>query len=369
MERHNPNEIVVGDIIILQVGDMIPADCVIIDGSTLLSNESSLTGEAEDVKKSKEDDCFLLSSCLITEGSETRGFVIGVGLKSQWGKIKANLSTESINTPLQDKLEEMTALIGYIGIAAAFATFVALIINIFVRGHGKNVATGFIDAFIMAVTIIVVAIPEGLPLAVTISLAYSTKKMYSDQCFIRVLSACETMGNATNICSDKTGTLTENRMTIVSGIFGDVYVDRETFQHSSSIIPENVKRVIVEHVCVNRTAYLVRPNEDGSGITGEGGGGSEWGEAWGGKGSLSLNMDLKPQVIGNKTEGALIEMVASWGYDYEDVKASIFNESQDKIFAFNSVVKRSTAIIHRPDGSVRLFCKGASEVLLKCCTM
>ena len=92
---------------------------------------------------------------------------------------------------------------------AAAGTFAALVINIWATNHGQNVVQGFIDAFIQAVVIVVVAIPEGLPLAVTIALSYSTSKMYQDQCFIRVLAACETMGNATNICSDKTGTLTE----------------------------------------------------------------------------------------------------------------------------------------------------------------
>ena len=96
-----------------------------------------------------------------------------------------------------------------------------MVASIWLRHHGNNVLDGFVEAFIIAVTIIVVAIPEGLPLAVTISLAYSTKKMYEDQCFIRVLAACETMGNATNLCSDKTGTLTENRMTVVEAWMGD----------------------------------------------------------------------------------------------------------------------------------------------------
>lgn len=99
--------------------------------------------------------------------------------------------------------------IGYIGIIAAIATFAALVVRIFTDHHNKpdrrELSEGFIGAFILAVTIVVVAIPEGLPLAVTISLAYSTKKMYNDKCSIRQLAACETMGNATTICSDKTG--------------------------------------------------------------------------------------------------------------------------------------------------------------------
>ena len=86
----------------------MPADCIILSKDPVLSNESSLTGEPDDVKKSYQDDCFILSSCLLTEGEECRALVIGIGLHSQWGKIKANLVTEAVNTPLQDKLEVMT---------------------------------------------------------------------------------------------------------------------------------------------------------------------------------------------------------------------------------------------------------------------
>jgi calcium-translocating P-type ATPase len=211
IDRINPKDLVVGDVLVLQAGDLIPADCLLVSAEPSFSNEASLTGEPDDLKKTKEKDCFLLSACLVTDGEECRAIVVGIGTHSQWGKIKANLVSESVNTPLQDKLEAMTELIGYIGMACAAATFIALVVRIWAdapEGHeltGAEIGEGFINAFILAVTIIVVAIPEGLPLAVTISLAYSTKKMYKDQCFIRVLSACETMGNATNICSDKTG--------------------------------------------------------------------------------------------------------------------------------------------------------------------
>ena len=92
---------------------MIPADSVLVTSSTILCNESSLTGEPMDLKKNRDADCFLLSSCLVTEGEESRALVIGIGLKSQWGKIKANLVTEAANTPLQDKLEKMTTQVTY----------------------------------------------------------------------------------------------------------------------------------------------------------------------------------------------------------------------------------------------------------------
>ena len=347
IQRVNPADLVVGDIIILQAGDMIPADSVICTSNTVLANESSLTGEPLDLKKSLAKDPFLISSCLLTEGEEAHAVVIAVGDRSQWGKIKANLVTESVNTPLQEKLEDMTQFIGYIGIGAAVAIFIAKVVQIWARNPGtpssSQILSGFIDAFILSVTIVVVAIPEGLPLAVTIALAFSTKKMYQDMCFIRVLAACETMGNATNICSDKTGTLTENRMTVVEGYFGDKKYDQEEFKGLGSALNPTVKNNLVEQICMNRTAYLVFKDSQGK--------------------------DLHaPQCIGNKTEGALIDMCRAWGIEYEAVMKEKFNPVKDKIYAFNSSKKRSTAVLFRKDGSVRVYAKGASEWILKDCT-
>jgi magnesium-transporting ATPase (P-type) len=221
---------------------------------------------------------------------------------------------------------------------AAFGTFVAGIINIWAIGGGDNISVQVVKAVILSITIVVVAIPEGLPLAVTIALAYSTKKMYNDQCFIRVLAACETMGNCTNICSDKTGTLTQNKMTCVEGWFGDVRLDQNRFNKAA--VPARVKRLFIEHACVNRSAYLVYHDHSKVNIT---------------------------TVIGNKTEGVLIDLVQSWGFDYDSVKQGLFDEATDRVFPFNSWKKRSTAIIHRYDGSVRLFCKGAPEWVLPDC--
>ena len=237
----------------------------------------------------------------------------------------------------------MFAQIGYIGMVAAFGTFVALVVSIWARNGGKNILQGVVNAFIVAVTIVVVAIPEGLPLAVVISLAYSTKKMYQDQCFIRVLAACETMGNATNICSDKTGTLTENVMTVVEGLFADTIYSQRTFDDGKHI-PDRVKEIIAEHVAVNRTAYFVFTDQNG----------------------VPLH---KPNCVGNKTEGALMQMVSHWGVDYDEVRTKSFNPETDRIFAFNSGKKRSTAVLHRPNGGVRIYCKGASEWILKDCSL
>lgn len=225
----------------------------------------------------------------------------------------------------------------------AVGTFIAEIIGIWARHHGEDVVNRIIHAFIIAVTIVVVAIPEGLPLAVTIALAYSTKKMYQDQCFIRVLAACETMGNATNICSDKTGTLTENRMTVVEGWFANMIIEQDDFQ-KPGIVPKSVQKMLSEQVSINRTAYLVYKDPEGKTLH-------------------------QPLIIGNKTEGALIMMIKSWGFDYEEVRNAMYSEERDdKVFSFNSAKKRSTAVVHLSDGGVRIFVKGASEWILNDCT-
>lgn len=171
-------------------------------------------------------------------------------------------------------------------------------------------------------------------MAVTISLAFSTKKMYEDQCFIRVLAACETMGNATNICSDKTGTLTENRMTVVEGWYADKTYSSDEFSSESDPVPsKEVKEILAENCCINRVAYLVTKDEEG-------------------------NMLHRPNIIGNKTEGALLLLAKAWGFDYEAMTAERLHEDKgDRVFSFNSSKKRSTAVIQRPDGSVRLLCK------------
>lgn len=252
-------EIVVGDVVQLKYGDLIPADGILLQGSDLMVDESSLTGESDMVKKSIEKDPALLSGTHIMEGS-CKYLITAVGPNSQSGTIMLLLSgkhgknadsatregsaMENVDLPdsasskedepeeengegkeksiLQNKLTKLALTIGWCGVVAAVATTFVIILRFCIetyaikkepwkRGH----LLAFLKAFIVGITILVVAIPEGLPLAVTISLAYSVKKMLKDNNLVRHLNACETMGNATAICSDKTGTLTTNRMTVV----------------------------------------------------------------------------------------------------------------------------------------------------------
>ncbi len=219
-------EVVVGDIVVLKVGDQIPADGILFEGEGVTCNESMLTGEPiEHEKVVNGSDPFLYSSCLVSEirnNNHAKILVTGVGSHCEWGKIRRTIVKVWDITPLQKQLALLAAKIGYVGLSFAIVTFITLV-SIDTAKYKDNESRNndfvgkVLEAFIIAVTVIVVAIPEGLPLAVTISLAYSTVQMYKSKNLIRTLSACEIMGNATTICTDKTGTLTMNQMTVTEG--------------------------------------------------------------------------------------------------------------------------------------------------------
>ncbi|KAG5188374.1 hypothetical protein JKP88DRAFT_304841 [Tribonema minus] len=344
----HPDELVIGDVVLLKAGDSIPADGIIFEGEGVKCNESGLTGEPDDLEKRPDgSNPFLFSSCLVTEvgnSSDAKIVVTGVGTHSEWGKIRATLTSEPSETPLQQKLDVMATLIGYVGVGFAVATFIVLVIMIWARHGGQDILQGFVDAFIIAVTIIVVAIPEGLPLAVTISLAYSTRKMYKDQNLIRVLAACETMGNATNICSDKTGTLTMNQMTVVEGWFGDNHVGPDALRVAGTIPPE-VLDLVTHNCAINRSCEVHFKGEDGKQLH-------------------------KPKVIGSATEGALVILAMDWGFNAVSLKKSLFDPAVDREYPFNSAKKRSSVLVTRKEADargLRLFCKGASERVLQDC--
>lgn len=380
-----PNtEIVVGDIVCVETGNQIPCDGVLIqmdDG--LQVDESALTGEPIDIDKDIVNDPFMLSGCTVESGSG-RFVAIAVGKDSQWGIIKSHLEKEHELTPLQEKLDAMAALIGYVGMGAAGATFIAMMfIKIVIQPAYLKDITIFsyaLEAFIIGVTIVVVAVPEGLPLAVTISLAFSTKKMLADQNLIRHLSACETMGNATNICSDKTGTLTENRMTVVKGIFADTHCD-DTINRVPVLINPKALNIILEGIACCSTARVVSPVLPDS---------SERSTSTG-----SVVVDdhhPRPIIIGNKTEAALL-LLAKSGWSHQDdtdrrrAEANFGEEGGSRLFPFSSARKRMSVLVNKRNSSVNakpnvvtrssskkdenawtLYHKGAAELVLENCT-
>eukprot|EP01102_Stenamoeba_stenopodia_P019978 TRINITY_DN7650_c0_g2_i1.p1 TRINITY_DN7650_c0_g2~~TRINITY_DN7650_c0_g2_i1.p1 ORF type:complete len:1066 (+),score=297.26 TRINITY_DN7650_c0_g2_i1:223-3420(+) len=332
----NIKDIQVGEIVLLESGDTIPADGIFISGFTMTADDSPMTGEPDPVPKD-EAHPFLLSNCRIMEGRGSM-IVVAVGIHSEWGKIKVGLDTEHEDTPLQEKLETLAENIGKMGLVAAIFTLIALIINRIVviqRDPSLNWSwdelSNLVDYMIIAVTIIVVAVPEGLPLAVTISLAYSMRKMMADNNLVRHLAACETMGGATNICSDKTGTLTQNRMTVVQGwISGREFKDDQV-----PMLAEDVKFLFNENVAVNSSAYIEVKNgvED---------------------------------FIGSKTEGAMLQWAAQkLGDNWEERRkqAKIL-----KVFPFSSKTKQMSTVVKAGEDRVRLHKKGAPEAVITNCS-
>lgn len=216
-------ELVVGDIVDIPSGDNIPADCVAIKSQEFMTNESGLTGEPEGLHKSHvtaenyhtNPDPFLLQNTLVEKGN-ARAIVLAVGHQTRSGRADRVMQLCEEETPLQSKLESIADMIGKMGGSVAALTFMAMIIKLLVTIFlykdralldSQNLSD-LLNAFIIAVTIIVVAVPEGLPLAVTISLAFSVSEMAQLGNLVRRLSASETMGGANELCTDKTGTLT-----------------------------------------------------------------------------------------------------------------------------------------------------------------
>uniref|UniRef100_A0A672ZJJ8 Calcium-transporting ATPase n=1 Tax=Sphaeramia orbicularis TaxID=375764 RepID=A0A672ZJJ8_9TELE len=385
-------EIVVGDIAQVKYGDLLPADGVLIQGNDLKIDESSLTGESDHVKKTQEKDPMLLSGTHVMEGSG-KMVVTAVGVNSQTGiiftllgsdkkqdgsvenrkkakaqdgaamemqplnsdegadaeeKKKANLPKKE-KSVLQGKLTKLAVQIGKAGLVMSAITVIILVVlfvvdtfwiqNLpWIKDCTPIYIQFFVKFFIIGVTVLVVAVPEGLPLAVTISLAYSVKKMMKDNNLVRHLDACETMGNATAICSDKTGTLTMNRMTVVQA-----YVAEKHFKKvpEPENIPSSTLDVLILGIAVNcaYTTKIMPPEKEGG----------------------------LPRQVGNKTECALLGFSNDLKRDYQNIRNEIPEEKLYKVYTFNSVRKSMSTVLKMADGSYRMFSKGASEILLKKC--
>uniref|UniRef100_A0A8C9YPY4 Calcium-transporting ATPase n=1 Tax=Sander lucioperca TaxID=283035 RepID=A0A8C9YPY4_SANLU len=401
-------DMVVGDVAQIKYGDLLPADGILVQGNDLKLDESSLTGESDHVRKSVEKDPMLLSGTHVMEGSG-KMLVTAVGVNSQTGIIFTLLGAGELEeegkdkkgkqpdgavennqnkakkqdggvamemqplksaeggevedrekkktsvpkkekSVLQGKLTKLAVQIGKAGLVMSAITVIILVlyfvINTFVvEGHTWLTECTpvyiqyFVKFFIIGVTVLVVAVPEGLPLAVTISLAYSVKKMMKDNNLVRHLDACETMGNATAICSDKTGTLTTNRMTVVQSHIGDVH--HRAVPDPGQINPRTLD-LLVNAISINSayTSKILPPDVEGG---------------------------LAKQV-GNKTECGLLGFVLDLQQDYAPVREQIPEEKLYKVYTFNSVRKSMCTVIKLPDGSFRLYSKGASEIMLKKCS-
>lgn len=357
------NDIVVGDVIYLSTGAGIPADGLYIEGFDLKIDESTMTGEPIAQGKNTTTRSCLLSGCTVSEGTG-KYLVLAVGENSQWGKTISKLQEESEDTPLQQKLDDLAVTIGRVGITFATATFCISCIGWIITkliAHPEGNAFTLSDIripvgyLITAITIIVCAVPEGLPLAVTISLAYSVDKMMQENQLVRHLKACEVMGGATTICSDKTGTLTQNEMTVIQGYFGDQFYPEGNLPQKDGLNQHLIDTLLIGG-SVNSTADL----------------GSKIEEIQEYKGFLS-NLFQKsekkkkevPTVIGNKTEGALLKLLKNnFGFDFNKIRKDYPIVQR---ISFSSKRKRMTTIVKVKEDYI-LHVKGAPEVLVKICT-
>ncbi|KAK0391528.1 hypothetical protein NLU13_1028 [Sarocladium strictum] len=358
----NVAELLVGDVVYLEPGDIIPSDGIFIGGHEVKCDESSATGESdallktggeqvmrmvESGSKSKDLDPFIVSGAKVLEGVGTY-LCTSVGTHSSFGKIMMSIRTTVEPTPLQTKLAGLAVRISQWAVTSASFLFFVLLFR-FLANLGSDdrspaeKASFFMDIFIVAITVIVVAVPEGLPLAVTLALAFATTRLLKENNLVRVLRSCETMGNATTVCSDKTGTLTTNKMTVVAGTFGKTnFTKSEAPQAgarsaSSWASGQNqaAKDLIIQSVAINSTAF---EGEDAGQVC----------------------------FVGSKTETALLQFARDH-LGMESLPLVRNNETTVQIFPFNSSKKCMAAVIRLRSGGYRVLVKGASEILLGHC--
>ncbi|KAF8340446.1 calcium-translocating P-type ATPase [Cantharellus anzutake] len=402
----NVKDVVVGDVCLMEPGEIIPVDGVYLFGHNVRCDESAVTGESDTIKKATYDDCiaeyrahtetdgrgeqlsrvkkdpFVISGSKVLEGIGSY-VVIAVGERSMNGRILMGLRGVTPNTPLQLKLNVLAELIAKIGVLASLVLFTALMIKFFVELHtqrnrtSSEKAINFINNLIISVTVVVIAVPEGLPLAVTLALAFATKRMTRQNLLVRVLSSCETMANASVVCTDKTGTLTQNVMTVVAGALGvngkfvrdleqnqtrqnvgeERVVSREELDiteeegtgerkhkddfaiditNVNSILTPQLQTLFNEAICINSTAF-----EDIDPVT------------------------HLPVFVGSKTESALLRFAKELGWT--DYRRTRDGATVVQMIPFSSERKAMGVAIKLANGKYRLYLKGASEILTKEC--
>ncbi|KAK1590617.1 calcium-translocating P-type ATPase [Colletotrichum navitas] len=371
------HDLLAGDVIHLEPGDLVPVDGILIEGFNVKCDESQATGESDIIKKRNGEevfnaiqngddprklDPFIQSGARIMEGVGTF-MVTSTGIHSSFGKTLMALDEDPEVTPLQSKLNNIAEYIAKLGGAAGLLLFVVLFIEFLVKLPKQPASVtpaqkgqDFINIVITVVTIIVVAVPEGLPLAVTLALSFATRRMLRDQNLVRHLKACEVMGNANTICSDKTGTLTQNKMQVVAGTIGTTH--RFGGQRPSSsdgdanaaldgaadisiaefakMLSAPVKEILVKSISLNSTAF-------------EG------------------EVDGEKTYVGSKTETALLLLARDY-LGMHPVAEERENAKILQLIPFDSGRKCMGIVVQLPDGRARVYVKGASEIVLGKCT-
>jgi Ca2+-transporting ATPase len=399
-------EVVVGDVALLEPGEIVPCDGIFLSGHSVRCDESAATGESDAIKKASYVDCLALkqalsgvrseggalggehvgehlsthTDCFVVSGSKVLEgigsyLVVAVGTKSFNGRIMMALRTDTEHTPLQLKLNVLAELIAKLGSLAGIILFSTLMIRFIVqlatsspaRSADQN-AMAFVQILIISVTLVVVAVPEGLPLAVTLALAFATKRMTKENLLVRVLGSCETMANSSVICTDKTGTLTRNVMSVVAGSVGihakfvrklednqartnakrsrsphrnsDSKGPRDDFSIDQSMLNTVLSRPLASlfnaAIALNSTAFEDVEKESGERV-----------------------------FVGSKTETALLIFAKELGWaDYKETRDAA---RVVQVIPFSSERKAMGAVV-KTDHGYRFYVKGASEILTKLCS-
>ena len=316
----------------VETGDKIVADGRLLESNDLAVDESALTGESLPVNKDANAVCIaqtpvaeranmLYSGCFVSAGNGQM-LVTGVGNDTEFGQIAQELSSiEKTTTPLQEKLDKLGKQITVLGASAAAIVFAIEVIQFMMRGQLSLDTVS--DAFITSIVLIVAAVPEGLPTIVAVSLALNIIKMSRESALVKKMIACETIGCVNIICSDKTGTLTENKMTV-----------QKIYTNGTLIEPENLKdEVLLNNYCINSNANVSL--EDGT---------------W--------------SFIGNPTECSLLVAAQKAGVDYQKRR---HDADVVRVFPFSSQNKDMSTIV-REDGKTILYTKGNPEKILFLCS-
>ncbi|KAG2355509.1 hypothetical protein BDR07DRAFT_1303134 [Suillus spraguei] len=388
-------EVVVGDIALLEPGEIVPCDGIFLAGHNVMCDESAATGESDAIKKasythclalkeaggalrgdhiSTHTDCFIVSGSKVLEGVGSY-VVVAVGTKSFNGRIMMALRMEAEHTPLQLKLNFLAEFIAKLGSIAGIVIFFALMIRFIVQlatgsparsAHQNGMA--FVRILIISITLVVVAVPEGLPLAVTLALAFATKRMTAENLLVRVLGSCETMGNSSVICTDKTGTLTCNVMSVVAGSIGihakfvrkleanqartnanrspspyrnsgsksprdDFTIDQSML---NTVLSPSLRSLFNVAIAVNSTAFEDVEKESGERV-----------------------------FVGNKTETALLNFAKDLGWaDYKETRDAA---RVVQMIPFSSE-RKAMGVVVKTEHGYRFYVKGASEILTKLCS-
>ena len=328
-------DIVVGDIVLLEIGEEVPADGELLEAISLHINESTLTGEPMVHKTTNptefEQEATYPSNYICRGTSVVDGHCVlevkKVGDATEYGKVFEGVQIDStIKTPLNEQLDHLADLITKVSYAIAALVIIGRLI-VYFSSQVNNIESidwvlfgGYLlNTVMIAITVVVVAVPEGLPMSVTLSLAYSMRRMMATNNLVRKMHACETMGAATVICTDKTGTLTQNQMTIYETYFN----------------PSADEKLIAESMAVNSTAYL------------------------------DFSAQEKPTVLGNPTEGALLLWLYSKGINYLPIREEC-EVIQQLTFSterkYMATLVRSAAL-----GKNILYVKGAPEIVMTFC--